>query len=182
MLMATKTRAWTRADLHSLPDDGNRYEVLGGELLVTPAPSASHQAIVDWLSAKLTPFVVKHRLGWVQHPRSVMVVDGSEVEPDLMVRPGPPVRAWEDAPVPLLVIEVISRSTRRRDLGGKRAFYIEAGVAEYWAVERDTRTVLRITAAGEERVSELMHWEPPNSGARLQIEVAVMFSEVLGFN
>ena len=180
MLMATQTRAWTRADLRSLPDDGNRYEVLGGELLVTPAPSASHQAIVDWLSAQLTPFVVTHRLGWVQHPRSVMVVDGSEVEPDLMVRPGPPVRAWEDAPIPLLVVEVISRSTRRRDLGGKRAFYIDAGVAEYWAVERETRTVLRVTAAGEERVSGSIHWGPPNCSAKQHIDVALMFREVLG--
>ena len=180
MHMALDTRAWTRADLDRLPDDGNRYEVLNGELLVTPAPSDVHQAIVDWLSDVLTPFVIAHRLGRVQHPRSVVVVDGSQVEPDLMVRPFAPLRGWENAPIPFLIVEVMSRSTRRRDLGDKRAFYMEHGVAEYWVVDREARVVVRVTAAGEERVPGTLTWAPPHTAATLHVDVAAMFREVLG--
>ena len=180
MHMALDTRAWTRADLDRLPDDGNRYEVLNGELLVTPAPSDVHQAIVDWLSDVLTPFVVMRRLGRVQHPRSVVVIGGSQVEPDLMVRPLGALRGWENAPIPFLIVEVLSRSTRRRDLGVKRAFYMEHGIAEYWVVDREARVVVRVTAAGEERVSGTMTWAPPHTAATLHVDVAAMFREVLG--
>lgn len=170
---------WTRADLDRLPDDGNRYEVLNGELLVTPGPSDVHQEIVDWLSAVLTPFVVAHRLGRVQHPRSVVVIDGSQLEPDLMVRPAARSRGWENAPIPFLVVEVLSRSTRGRDLGDKRAFYMEKGVAEYWVVDRETRVIVRITPGGEERIGGTMTWRPPNTEPTLDIDVAAMFREVL---
>jgi Uma2 family endonuclease len=171
---------WKRADLDRLPDDGNRYEVLNGELLVTPAPSDVHQAIVDWLSAVLTPFVVAHRLGVVQHPRSVIVIDGSQVEPDLMARPSAPPLGWERAPIPFLVVEVLSRSTRQRDLGKKRAFYIKEGVAEYWVVDRQTRSILRVTPERDERVVGMLTWTLPNAAAALEVDVARMFRDVLG--
>ena len=171
---------WTRADLARLPDDGNRYEVLNGDLLVTPAPSDVHQALVDWLSAALTPFVVAHGLGVVQHPRSIIVIGEEEVEPDLMVRPLAPPRGWEHAPIPFLVVEVLSRSTRRRDLGDKRTFYMEKGIAEYWIVDRRARAIVRVTARGEERASGVLVWSPPNTDATLSLDVAAMFRAVLG--
>lgn len=178
MHMALETRPWTRADLDRLPDDGNRYEVLDGELLVTPPPSVSHQEIVAWLSAKLTPFVTANGLGTVHHPRSVMVDGGSQVEPDLMVRPLIPHRGWDDAPVPILVVEVLSRSTRRRDLHTKRAFYIESGVGEYWVVDRENRSVTRIAADRDEPIRAQLIWSPKGSTDVLTIDVALMFAEV----
>lgn len=57
MHMATKTHRWTRADLANLPDDGNRYEVLDGQLFVTPLPLFPHQWIATRLVALLTPYV-----------------------------------------------------------------------------------------------------------------------------
>ena len=71
------------------------------------------------------PFVAANERGDVYHPRSVIRFRGSEVEPDLMVRrPHPePEAAWEALPVPLLVVEVISPGTRRRDQEQKKAFY-----------------------------------------------------------
>lgn len=136
------TIPWTREDLDRLPDDGNRYELLDGELLVTPAPSDAHQEIADWLSDKLTPFVAANRLGFVRHPRSVVVVDGSQFEPDLMVRPIAPLRGWEKAPLPILVVEILSATTRRRDLGAKRDFYMEKGIPEYVAMFAETKTIV----------------------------------------
>jgi Uma2 family endonuclease len=181
MHMALDTRAWTRADLDRLPDDGNKYEVLDGELFVTPAPSAVHQQIIAWLSQRLTPFVATHGIGVVHQARSVMVNGPArQVEPDLMVLPIGRFDTWDDAPIPKLVIEVLSKTTRRRDLDQKRRFYIERGVAEYWAVDRQNRSVIRIRREGTETTAALLTWTPRGSNAALEIDVTAMFTEVLG--
>src|SRR5438270_1344414 len=86
MAVSTETRPWTIEELHRLPDDGNKYEVLDGELFVTPAPSEAHEDILAHLTRIIDPFVARHNLGYVYHPRSVVRTQGSEVEPDLMVR------------------------------------------------------------------------------------------------
>ena len=180
MHMALETRPWTRADLVRLPDDGNRYEVLDGELLVTPPPSAEHQEIVDWLAEKLFPFVSAHGLGKLRFPRSVVVIDGSQLEPDLMVRADAPGRAWEDKPLPILVVEVLSGSTRRRDLQVKRDFYMQKGIPEYWAIDRSARVLTRFTPGGSASMREIMNWRPPGIAATLEIDISAMFSEAIG--
>ena len=151
MHMATQTKRWTLEEVHSLPDDGNKYELVRGELFVTPPPSESHETILARLHAILMPFVAQHGLGMVYPPRSVVRVGGSEVEPDLMVRAerhgaG---RDWDDAPVPILVVEVLSGSTRRRDNAQKREFYLDAGVEEYWIIDPD-RASVRVVRRGVE--------------------------------
>jgi len=172
-----QTVPWSREDLGRLPDDGNRYEVLGGALLVTPPPSDVHQEIVAWLSAILTPFVMGHALGLVHHPRSVVVMGAEQLEPDLMVRPIAPLRGWEQAPRPLLVIEVSSRSPRQRDLEAKRRFYMRAGIAEYWIFDRHARSVLRCTASGsQERITTVLTWAPEGASATLALDVAALFA------
>lgn len=181
MHMAIHSRPWTRADLDRLPDDGNTYEVLDGELLVTPAPSAGHQQIVVWLSERLMPFVAKHGIGHVHQPRSVMVDGPSrQVEPDLMVLPPGRFDTWGAAPIPILVVEVLSRTTRRRDLDGKRRFYMERGVAEYWAVDPADRSVTVIRGEPSETTITILSWRPAGTDAALEIDVAALFSEATG--
>src|SRR6266849_8248096 len=152
MHMATKTRRWTLADLEHMPDDGNSYELVRGELFVTPAPRNAHQEIVAALTAIIAPNVWKHSVGQIHHPRAVVIIDGSQVEPDLMVRPSvsPPLPSWEDMPLPLLIVEVLSDTTRRRDLVDKREFYADIGIAEYWIVDGDARTFTVVHAKGSE--------------------------------
>src|SRR5258708_25171814 len=103
MHMATQTKRWTLEEVHSLPDDGNKYELVRGELFVTPPPSEDHETILGRLSALLEPYVAANGLGMVYHPRSVVRFEGSEVEPDLMVRQPRkrPVKDWDDAPSPI---------------------------------------------------------------------------------
>ncbi|HET9426634.1 MAG TPA: Uma2 family endonuclease [Gemmatimonadaceae bacterium] len=178
-----RSRKWTLEQMHALPEDGNRYELVHGELLVTPAPSPEHQGLVDALAAVLFPYVSRHRLGVVQFPRSVIRVDGSETEPDLMVRPGPlvPGMRWEDAPLPILAVEVISPGSRRGDLVTKRGFYLELGIPEYWIVDGEARL---IRVARPDRVDTLaerdLHWNPRGTAEALRIDVMALFAEALG--
>ena len=177
MHMALETRPWTRADLDRLPDDGNTYEVLDGELLVTPPPSRAHQEIVAWIAERLWPFVSANALGRIYFPRSVVVAGDEQAEPDLMVSPIGLVARWEDAPTPILVIEVASRGTRRRDLHAKRDFYRRAGVDEYWAIDRFHRLVTRFAGGDSERLSHVLTWRPRGCAAALDIDLVAMFGE-----
>lgn len=86
-MQMVQPRMWTLDELHGLPDDGNRYELVRGELFVTPAPGTGHESLLLCLQRIIEPYVVANGLGSVFGPRSVIRARGSEVEPDLMVRP-----------------------------------------------------------------------------------------------
>src|SRR3954466_9664093 len=109
MHMAIKTRRWVRADLDRLPDDGNTYEVVRGELFVSPPPRFEHQAVVTRLVHLIVPYLERNGIGLLHVPRSVFVFEANQVEPDLMVLPpGSLKSSWERMPVPLLAVEVLS--------------------------------------------------------------------------
>jgi len=176
--MVTARKVWTLPELHSLPDDGNKYELIHGELLVTPPPAGEHEEILARLSEQLGRLVTACKLGRVYHPRAVVQFKGSEVEPDLMVRkPHPrPQDGWEAAPIPMLVVEVISPSTRRRDREQKKQFYLETGVAEYWIVDPEARAITVIRADDADRVAlESLTWMPPGMVDGIEIRVADIF-------
>lgn len=171
-------KVWTLEEVHSLPDDGNKYELVHGVLFVTPPPSVQHEDILARLSRILVPFVAANELGEVYHPRSVIRFRGSEVEPDLMVRrPHPePEATWESLPVPLLVVELISPGTRRRDQEQKKAFYREAGVPEYWIVDPERRSVTVVRPGKDDRVeSKRVEWRPAGREAMLTVTVDEVF-------
>lgn len=172
------TELWTIEQLDRLPDDGNRYELLDGELLVTPPPSEAHETIVARLTALVVPFVIANDLGLVHHPRSILQVGGERTEPDLMVRAPSLHTGWGNAPIPILVVEVLSGSTRDRDLGRKRRFYMKAGVAEYWMVDREEGVVVQVQRSGERRSSTTLTWSPPGTKATLDIDVAKIFADL----
>src|SRR5438270_245963 len=87
MDMATATKIWTLAEVHSLPDDGNTYELVHGVLYVTPPPLEEHESIAARLTQMLVPYVESQHLGLVYRPKAVFRIDKDvEVERDLMVR------------------------------------------------------------------------------------------------
>lgn len=174
----SRTAPWTLEDLDLLPEDRNRYELLEGELVVTPPPSDSHERIVARLGMLLVPFVAAHRLGLVHHPRAVVQFRGEQVEPDLMVRREAPLLGWANAPVPSLVVEVTSRSTRHLDLGSKRRFYVASGIPEYWIVDREDRTVIQVRGDVEHRVSGILRWAPEGVIAVLEVDVDALWREL----
>ncbi|HEY4658821.1 MAG TPA: Uma2 family endonuclease [Gemmatimonadaceae bacterium] len=164
MLMATKTARWTRADLERLPDDGNRYEVLDGRLLVTPQASPRHQDAAFFLGVTLRAWCERHGIGAVVGPGAV-VWDDNELQPDVVVIPGPTrltAEKWDDLPRAILVVEVLSTSTRSRDLSLKRRAYLRLRIPEYWVVDRfDHRVLVWRPDAGEAVVvTDVIKWQP----------------------
>ena len=175
MHMATTTRRWTRADLASLPDDGNRYEVLDGELLVTPQASYDHQRVAARLMLALGLYCERHGLGEVVGPGAV-VFDANELQPDVQVVPGARVTRgahWKSLPVPSLAIEILSDSTSQRDLGKKRDAYRRIDIPAYWVVDPDQRHVLVWTRASEQpvTVTDLLRWKPSADVPPLEISL-----------
>ena len=177
MHMASEMRPWTLEELHRLPDDGNKYELVRGELFVTLAPAPEHEEILARLSAILTPFVLKHGLGLVYRPRAVVRREGSEVEPDLMVRAAEPRGTdWERAALPVLLVEVLSPTTRRRDLVQKRDFYMDVGIPEYWIVDGEARTVRVVRPGTADHVAtDVLTWTPERAAEPLVIEMRELF-------
>ena len=182
MHMARATRAWTLDELHRLPEDGNRYELVDGELFVTPAPSPAHEVLALRLREILDPYVRAHQLGDLFGPRSVVQMLGSEVEPDLMLRPtiSTVPETWAEMPLPLLVVEVLSRTTWRRDQQQKRGYYHRIGVGEYWIVDRTTRTIRVHTRDNNFVTGTELRWHPAGASEPLVIDVESYFRDALG--
>lgn len=137
---------WTYADYQRLPDDGRRYEVIRGNLYVTPAPGFDHQSTASELYFRLAAFVRDEELGTILFaPFDVLLADlASPVQPDLVFfrkgnQPRPGDSRFEGTPD--LVIEILSPSTSRRDLHVKLGAYEDAGVPEYWIVDPKSRSV-----------------------------------------
>ena len=123
---------WTREQRDALPDDGRKFELVDGMLVVTPAPARRHQGVVSWLMEALLSARPAH-LRVLSSPVDVVTASGSVFQPDLIV-----VRAEESDQLevmPLLAVEVLSPGTRGYDLVDKRDYYERAGIASYWVVD-----------------------------------------------
>lgn len=131
-----RSRALTRSDLVAMPDDGHRYELIDGTLIVTPAPSRRHQRIVGRLFMRLETSCPED-LEVLFAPFDVALADDTVVQPDLLVARRSDFTERELPVAPLLCIEVLSPSTRRVDLTLKRSRYEAAGCPTYWVVDPD---------------------------------------------
>ena len=124
----------TRADLDAMPDDGRRYELLDGAIIVTPAPGPAHQRAVLRL-ARLLQDAASSDLEVFVAPLDTALPTGDVLEPDVLVADRDDVTARDVSGVPLLAVEVVSPSSRRRDVGDKLTAYRDAGVPSYWVVD-----------------------------------------------
>lgn len=172
------TKVWTLEDLDRLPDDGNRYELIDGELFVTPAPAPRHEFVAARLTHILVPYVTEQRLGLVYLPHGIVERTGSRTEPDLSVRQElNPDAPWDQAPVPILVVEILSPSSRRAERARKREYYARVGVAEYWIVDSKRRTVMSIQRGrGEAEHADTITWHPSGATRPLVINIPELFA------
>lgn len=149
-------------DYALIPDDGRRHEILDGEHVMSPAPKTKHQRLVGRLFRSLGTHVEERGLGEVfVAPFDVLLSDHDIVQPDVCFVSDDQLGIVDEdncKGAPDLIAEVLSESTRRRDLVDKRKLYERGGVAEYWAVdpEVDRVQVFRLTGgAGYDRTDDL---------------------------
>ena len=142
MSVVTITDAWPRHgqpftvdDLDRMPDDGHRYELLDGTLIVSPAPGPAHQRVA---------FVLCHILELacpetliVLPDVSIRIAAASALEPDVVVARPTDVSGARLIKAPPLVAEILSPDSALRDLNLKKAAYERFGVPSYWVIDPD---------------------------------------------
>ncbi len=186
MGMSPTRTEWTAGMLNDLPDDGRRYEVIDGQLFVTPAPADIHQHAVGELYLLLAPYAKRIGVNLLVAPAAVRFSDRREVQPDLFATPrmsdGRRPDRFTDVGVLLLAVEVLSPSTRRTDRTQKRTLYRDENVADYWIVDTTSRTITHWTpqSADPDIRSVMVTWQPLPQHAPLVIDVVLYFREVFG--
>jgi Uma2 family endonuclease len=137
--MATTARLMTYDDLARMPDDGNRYELIGGEIVMTPAPTWLHQIVLARLHAGLHDFVEPREFGRVGiAPLDIHFSPNDCVQPDLIFVSKARYSILIDngtIGAPDLAAEVLSPSTQSRDEGAKLRLYEQGGVPEHWVAD-----------------------------------------------
>ena len=138
----------TVAYLETLADDDNRYELIAGELFVSPAPCLPHQLVLQRLQLALGKYLEQQPIGIVAPGAGAVFSNYDSVIPDLVFVRN---ERWDEivaderfVAAPNLVIEVLSpgNQNRKRDLETKRELYARFGVEEYWIVDRENRCVM----------------------------------------
>lgn len=177
---------WTYTEFARLPSEGGtRYEVIAGELVVTPAPSLRHQEVITHLSWLLYGFVRENELGKVYgSPVDVLFGEGDYLEPDIVFVGKGRFHLLTDRGVegpPDLVVEVTSPSTATRDRGVKLDRYRLYGVREYWVIDPAERTVEVWHLAQDAREpvvyegESALTWTPADGAASLEISLTELF-------
>src|SRR2546430_1411509 len=172
---AVRNRRWTLEEVEELIERREgytpRYELVDGELLVTPAPSNRHQRIAFELAVLLRAYVLQHQLGEVKlGPGAVRLDPATYFEPDVYVVPAVNGRRQTAALLVtrlLLAAEVLSPSSSRHDRITKRRYFQRHGVPEYWVVDGFARA-FEIWHPGDERAAladDRLTWHPQGAPA-----------------
>jgi Uma2 family endonuclease len=146
-MSAASTLRLTNADLEAMPEDGNRYEVIDGELYVSSAPGFTHQIILLNIASAFVDYLRKHPIGRIAPGVGVIFDDNNGVIPDLVFATHERMRkaliGGRFHAAPEIVIEILSpgASNERRDRHVKLSLYAGRGVGEYWIVDPENRSV-----------------------------------------
>jgi Uma2 family endonuclease len=165
----------------ALPDDGQRYELVSGTLVVTPAPRGLHQRAVAELYLRLQEWLGRHPVAHVLFsPADITLGEDEILQPDLFVyrtASGAPLRDWTDITELLLVIEVTSPGSARYDRELKRRRFQRAGIAEYWVVDLEGRMVERWRPGDEapETITDELLWQPAPGGPGMVLDLEALF-------
>lgn len=137
----------TVADLEAMPDDGRRYELIGGAIVMTAAPVPVHQRISRRLQRLLDETAPPGHEVFCA-PIDLDLPGGQRVQPDVVVLPRTSVGEKRLTLPVLLVVEIVSAGSRTHDTVTKRTTYAEAGIPAYWMVDTDTARVTCLRLAG----------------------------------
>ena len=188
MAMPALRRRWTTSDVRALMREDRpwpRYELIDGELLVTPAPRSVHQQVVFELCVLLDAYLEREPVGLAMlSPSDLELKPDSITQPDVFVIPAETVTAadslqWPDVKSLLLAVEVLSPSSLRTDRVTKRDFYLDANVEVYWIVDVEARVFERWTPLQDTPhiLRDRIEWAPRGRDA-LIIDIPVFFTRV----
>ena len=190
MAMPAIRRRWTTANVRALMDESRpwpRYELIAGELVVTPAPGSRHQLIVAEIYRLVADYVDREQIGVTfMSPADLELVTDTITQPDVFVVPAAApgtliaTERWEFVKSLLLAVEALSPSSLRTDRVEKRELYLSAGVPDYWVIDSDAHVIERWTPAHEtpELVRDTLRWHPHAAAAPLSLDVAALFAAV----
>ena len=186
MPVLPEARRYTVAEVLEFPSDGNRYEVVQGELLVTPSPRSRHQLLITRLLRALLDYLKPLGLAdsvltspaditWGVRPADAEDL----VQPDVFVPdPGRWPAEWVDVARLELAVEVVSPSSTRADRVVKRKTYQRHGVRTYWIVDDDARLV-EVWHPDDERpaiVTEVLTWHLRDDAPEFRLPLAELFA------
>jgi len=185
MVMPALEKEWTAEMVRAIPADHNQYQIVDGELFVTPAPSWRHGDILGEFYLIFAEYLSRNPIAHVKlAPQDVEFDYRTLVQPDLFVVPlinGRKPRTWEAAGQLLLAIEVLSPGTARLDRSVKRQRYQRQRVPEYWIVDMDARLVERWKPDDErpEIITGLIQWKAAVTTDKLEIDLPALFAAAL---
>ncbi len=175
---------YTADMVRAMPDDGNSYEVVHGELLVTPAPRPWHEEVAGRLYESVRAYLRTEPVGHAYGSRSDLSWGLRDVlvSPDLLVVPLEEARRldWSALRTVLLIAEVLSPSSTRADRFTKRRLYQEHDVPRYWIIDPESQVAEVWRPSDEEPVVErqLLSWLPAGAATPFTLELAEVFRPI----
>lgn len=181
---ASIDRYYTKDEVLAFPEDGNRYELVYGELLVTPAPRFRHQDVVLAIASSLRSYLQSHRAGIVMiSPADITWgrPDDVLVQPDVFViaPEDGALREWHEFTHFSLFVEVVSPASARYDRFTKRRLYQEMGVPLYWVIDPADRRAEIWTPEATAPVyeTEQLMWHPAGASEAWAMPLEELFGE-----
>ena len=171
---------YTAQMVRALPDDGNRYETVHGELLVSPAPRAVHQRVLKRLFYELETYLRQYPVGelWIS-PADISWGQDTLVQPDCFVVPlaESGTLDWTRMQTLLLVVEILSPSTTHADRFTKRRLYQKQHIPVYWIVDPDAKLVEVWTpeALFPVVVTDAVEWRPEGAVEPCVVSLGELF-------
>jgi Uma2 family endonuclease len=181
MAMAITVPHYTVDDLDKFPDDGNRYELLDGVLIVTPAPNTAHQIIANRIQARLSAAVQWPGLAHVVGPGVVVRLPKTQLQPDILVFPAhyKADTDWRKITENWLAVEVLSRSSKVYDRQFKKGAYFALGVQQVWLVDRWTKSVeVWRSVTSKRNVRDTLRWRAPKGDASMELDLTQVFAGI----
>lgn len=172
---------YSAENVRALPNDGNRYETVGGELLVTPSPGGKHQYVLGQLAGQVGNYLAANGLDREMRAPADLSFDADTlVQPDMFVADlGAFTQTWNWADIRTLylVVEIVSPSSIRADRIIKRRLYQERLVPQYWVVDAEQRQVEVWTPGAEFPIveRETLTWRHPSLDVDCVVNLTALF-------
>jgi len=183
MAMSFPLPTYTVDMVRAFPDDGQRYELVEGILLVTPAPAPDHQVVIARLLAALHAYLEDDGRAYVVSPGEIELAPNLHLEPDLLVFPSTfrPRTKWTEITRWWLAAEVLSPSSKHYDRDYKLEAYLRLGVQEVWIVDLDRHCCEISGVDGRRSITEYrkVRWHPPGMTHPLELDLQTIFRDIV---